>query len=368
MLPPDVTGVQLEAASRWQRFAWVVLTTALLGLGVHTLEGFLPALVWAGILAIAVWPLYQRACRQWPPGHHNILLPSLFTLTIALIFIMPLVLAGVQASREAATVFDWVDTARHIGIPPPDWLAHLPLGSAQATDWWNDNLADPDGAAELLKRLDRSALLVSGQHIGIVVIHRLVLFGFTLLTLFFLFRDGDVLTDQLRRASHRAFGPGGERVGRQLVDSVHGTVDGLVLVGLGEGLLLGIAYAATGVSHPTLFGALTAVAAMIPFGAPVLFGAAALMLFAQGAMAGAIVVVSLGVLVTFVADHFVRPVLIGGATRLPFVWVLFGILGGVETWGLLGLVLGPAIMAALILLWREWTLGAIMTAGPHDES
>jgi predicted PurR-regulated permease PerM len=51
----------------------------------------------------------------------------------------------------------------------------------------------------------------------------------------------------------------------------------------------------------------------------------------------------------------VRPVLIGGATRLPFLWVLFGLLGGVETWGLLGLFLGPAIMAALIFLWREWT-------------
>src|SRR5260370_35928499 len=58
-----------------------------------------------------------------------------------------------------------------------------------------------------------------------------------------------------------------------------------------------------------------------------------------------------------VAGHVLRPVLIGGATRLPFLWVLFGILGGVETWGLLGLFLGPAVMAALILLWRGLTHG-----------
>jgi len=62
--------------------------------------------------------------------------------------------------------------------------------------------------------------------------------------------------------------------------------------------------------------------------------------------------------VVFVADHFIRPVLIGGAIRLPFLWVLLGILGGLETFGILGLFLGPAIMAALISLWREWT-------GPH---
>ena len=71
-------------------------------------------------------------------------------------------------------------------------------------------------------------------------------------------------------------------------------------------------------------------------------------------MAG-IVVVAVGLAVTFTADHFVRPVLIGGATQLPFIWVLLGILGGVEVWGLIGLFVGPAIMAALILLWREYT-------------
>ena len=69
----------------------------------------------------------------------------------------------------------------------------------------------------------------------------------------------------------------------------------------------------------------------------------------------AIVLFAIGLAVTFSADHFIRPVLIGGATRLPFIWVLLGILGGLEVWGLLGLFLGPASMAALILLWREWT-------------
>jgi predicted PurR-regulated permease PerM len=132
-------------------------------------------------------------------------------------------------------------------------------------------------------------------------------------------------------------------------------VDGLVLVGLGEGFVLGIGYVVAGVPHPTLFGLFTAIAAMVPFGAPLVFGIAALVLLVQDLLAGAIAILVLGFIVTFVADHFVRPVLIGGATRLPFLWVLLGILGGVETWGLVGLFLGPAIMAALMLLWREWT-------------
>jgi len=100
---------------------------------------------------------------------------------------------------------------------------------------------------------------------------------------------------------------------------------------------------------------LTGILAVIPFGAPVVFGAAALYLAASGSAAAAVAVLGFGLAVVFVADHFVRPVLIGGAVRLPFLWVLLGILGGLETFGILGLFLGPAIMAALISLWREWT-------------
>ena len=181
-----------------------------------------------------------------------------------------------------------------------------------------------------------------------------MLAGFMLLALLFLLRDIRAVIEGLRIGSRRAFGAAGESVGRQLVDAVQGTVNGLVFVGLGEGVLLGIAYLVAGVPHPTLFGLLTALLAMVPFGAAVAFGAAALALLATGSTVAAIVIVVLGIAVTFVADHFVRPVLIEGATRLPFLWVLLGILGGVEAWGLIGLVMGPAIMAALMLLWREW--------------
>jgi predicted PurR-regulated permease PerM len=142
-----------------------------------------------------------------------------------------------------------------------------------------------------------------------------------------------------------------------MIASVHGTVDGLVLVGLAEGFLMGIAYVLAGVPHATLFGLFTAIAAMVPFGAPLVFGIAALILLTQGSVVWAIAIGVTGMVVTFAADHFVRPTLIGNATRLPFLWVLLGILGGVETWGLLGLFLGPAIMAALSLLWREWAGG-----------
>lgn len=344
-----------DGASRPQQAAKLALALLLTALGLWTLHRYLPALIWAAILAIAVWPLYQRASHRWPPGKHNILLPSMFTLCLGLVFIIPLILAAVQAGREVQGVYDSLAKARTEGMAPPAWLSHLPVGSQQATTWWDENLTNPESAKALLKRARESSFVSNSGELGANIAHRIVLFGFTLLTLFFLFKNGDRLGDQMLRASARAFGPAGERIGRQIIASVHGTVDGLVLVGLGEGFVLGIGYLVAGVPHPTLFGLFTAIAAMVPFGAPLVFGIAALILLVQGMVAWTIAILVLGLLVTFVADHFVRPVLIGGATRLPFLWVLLGILGGVETWGLLGLFLGPAIMAALMLLWREWT-------------
>jgi predicted PurR-regulated permease PerM len=344
-----------DGASRPQQAAKGALALLLLLAGLWTLHRYLAALTWAAILSIAVWPLFQRALRRWPPGKHNIVLPMVFTGAVALVFIVPTVIVAFQAAKELHSIYETLEQARTQGIATPDWLSHLPVGGQTAERLWQENLGNPGQASALLQQARGSAIGSNSREFGADLVHRVVLFGFTLLTLFFLFRDGDNLTTQMLRASSRAFGPAGERIGRQMIASVHGTVAGLVLVGLGEGVIMGIAYVAAGVPHPTLFGLFTAVAAMVPFGAPVAFVTAAVVLLAQGSMIGAAIIAALGMVVTFTADHFVRPVLIGGATRLPFLWVLLGILGGVETWGLVGLFLGPAIMAALILLWREWT-------------
>jgi len=346
----------------WQGAARAVLAAALVVLGLYILGSFLRALVWAAILVLATWPLYRHAERHLPRDRHNILLPGLFTLVIALLVIGPLATLIVQVGHEARGVAAWVADARAHGIPAPDALQRLPLGSAIET-WWKDNLADPESARALLGRVDRSVLVARGRSFGAQLLHRGVVFFFSLLALFFLYRDGPNLRDQLLTGSRRMFGPSGERIGRQMVASVHGTVDGLVLVGLGVGFVLGIAYALLGVPHPAILGVATAIGAMVPLGATIALAIATLLLLAAGSTVGAIALFAGGSIVIFAADHFIRPALIGGTTKLPFIWVLLGIFGGIETFGLLGLFLGPAVMAALILLWREW-VGDATTPDP----
>lgn len=350
----DDTGLD---PGRPQRLARLALVICLVGLGLWTVQSFVPALAWASILAIAVWPFYQRLRSRWPPGRHNILLPMLFTLAVAVLFGLPFVILAVQAGREAHDIIEWLKSASTSGIPVPDVVGHLPFGSDQVAAWWRGNLAGPLPTAEILKRVDRGSVIVLTRRFGFEVAHRFIIFFFMLMTFFFLMRDGESVVRDMLVASQKLFGARGERIMRQIVSSVHGTVDGLVLVGIGEGLIMGIAYHIAGVPHPTLLGGVTAIAAMIPFAVFIVFVLVALLLLAQGALVTAIVVGSLGTIIVLLADHLIRPALIGGATRLPFLWVLFGILGGVETWGVVGLFIGPALMAALILLWREFTEG-----------
>jgi predicted PurR-regulated permease PerM len=108
-----------------------------------------------------------------------------------------------------------------------------------------------------------------------------------------------------------------------------------------------------GVSHPVLFGVATGLLASVPFGASLVFVIACFSLIAQSRMTAAILLFVFASAVVFVADHFVRPGLIGASTRLPFLWVLLGIFGGLETFGLIGLFVGPAIMAAVLAIWRD---------------
>ena len=353
--PESVREAEAAPPIAAQRASRVLLASALALLGAWILHRFLPALAWATIIAIALWPLYRRFERAFPPRGHRILQPFIATLVVGLVLIVPLAYAAMHVAHDAGSLVHYVGELRHTGLPAPPWLPRLPAVGAPVAQWWQANLSDPQTMKELLGRLFTNIPAQSARAIGVEVIHRLVIFGFTLLTLFFLFRDGDALCRELVLLSRRVLGPSGERVAGHMIAAVHGTVTGLVLVGLAEGVLIGVAYAVAGLPHVVPLAALTGVVAVLPFGAPVAFCLAGLYLLSLGNTGGAVGVVAWGFTVVFVADHFVRPVLIGGAARLPFLWVLLGILGGLETFGLLGIFLGPVVMAALISLWRDWT-------------
>jgi len=347
--------------ARAHRIAKASLGVLLALFGIWISTSFIPALIWAAVIAIAIDPLYARAELRWPGGRRA-WLPTIATVLIALLVLAPLTVAVVEAAKEARTVIKWLTDARANGLAQPEWVQHMPF-AGEISNWWQNNLATPEGTALQLDRVQGTLLGGNSAIVGRNLIRRSVVFAFTLIALFFLLRERDSFIEHLRAGGRRLLGSCSDRIGAQLIRSVRGTIDGLVLVGIGEGAVMAVVYLVSGVPHPILLGLLTAVAAMIPFGAAVMFGIAALMLIGQGAVGWAVAVFVIGMVVVGIADHFVRPVLIGGSTRLPFLWVLIGILGGVESLGLLGLFVGPATMATLFMLWRDYINGTDFSDG-----
>jgi len=331
-----------------QRFGRMILATGLALLATWMLWSFLPAIAWAGVLAIATWPLYsigqRHLGRTWTAA-------TLLT-AITLVLLVPMLLIGMQMAREAGAIIQWAQSIAVSSPTPPAWLSNLPLVGTRLASWWRSFMAGSPNTADLAARLDLPAIVEWARTLGGEVAWRLTTLALALLILFFIYRDGEEFIEQVTTISDRLFGRAGGRLGASMITTVRETVNGQLFVGLGEGFVLGIAYAVCGLPHPLLLGALTVVLAIIPFGAPVLVAAASLVLVVQSDTIQAFGLLVFGSFV-FLAEYFVRPLLIGSSARLSFIWVLLGIFGGLSAFGIIGLFLGPAILAALIALWRE---------------
>jgi predicted PurR-regulated permease PerM len=341
-------------ASAGQKTARYILIGLLVLLGGWMLRRFLPALCWAVILAVATAPLYDRWLARFPGKHRHIWASLSFTFFLGVILVLPIVYGGFIAVREAVSlIHTFADSLKNGGPEVPGWVQQVPWIGQWLNDQLNERLGDAAATAHVVSQA-RPTVFELTRALGLQVFRRAVTLVFTLLTLYFVYLNRDALTAEVPRVSNRMFGPTVESLLLRAVDAVRATVDGIVLVAIAEGAIMAGVYAIAGTPHPILFGALTGIFAMIPFAAPVAFGAIALLMITQGAVGAGVGIAIVGSILLFVSDHFVRPVIIGGGARLPFLWVLLGILGGIESFGLLGIFIGPALMAALVSLWRSW--------------
>lgn len=345
-----------ETASVAQKIARYVLIGALISVGAWMLRHFIPALCWAVVLGIATSKLYDKWLAQFRGRRRHEWAALTFTCLVGLVLIVPLAYGAFLAVREALSLLhSWAEAGRNGPPELPQWLMQLPWVGEWVRQGWTDLFARLGGEHRTgVPQASHAAMFQWTRVVGAQVLHRVVTLVFTLLTLFFVYLNRDQLRSEVPRVSASLFGPSVERLLTRAVAAIRAAVDGIVLVAVAEGAIMAGVYAIAGASHPMLLGALTGIFAMIPFAAPVVFGAVALLLASKGAIGAGIAVAIAGSVVLFIADHFVRPLIIGEGAKLPFLWVLLGILGGIESFGLVGIFVGPALMAALVSLWRGW--------------
>jgi predicted PurR-regulated permease PerM len=324
---------------------------ALAALCIWMVWSFIPALTWATVIAIATWPLRDRLVRV---GVKPVTAAILLTFVWAILLVVPLILFGTALAQEAGTLRDLIEQARRGELEAPDWLAQFPFVGAYIAAWWHAHLAAPAAAGgSILDQSQIAGALDFGRNVGRFIVRRLAILGFTLLTLLFLYKDGARIAHQVEHIGVRLLGLPAQRCGRYSLTAVRATVNGLVFIGLMEGLLLGVGYAICGVPHPVAFLLATAILGIVPFGAPAARVVASLTLIATARAIIGLVLLGVGLVVIFLIDHTARPKLIGGSIKLPFLWALLGVFGGVEAFGIVGLFLGPAILAVATAIWRE---------------
>lgn len=328
------------------------LTFLILLLTAWVARGFLLPLAWAAVLAIAEWPLYRRAIARYPA--RGGLLSAGFSLATALLVILPISLVAVTVAQESQAAIEWVTQVQHTGLAEPSWLGGLPLVGGRADQFWREHVGSPQAASGLLGGLSAASLFSWTRSIGGQFAHATLLFLITLVALSALLVRGQSLSDQASEVSHRMLGRFGADFQERLVTAMRATLNGTVLVSVGEGALIGVGYAVAGVPRPILFAILTIAFAMVPFGAWAAFGVATLILLVQGHILAAVLLFGFSVVVMTIGDNVIQPRVIGGAVELPFLLAIVGTFGGLESFGLVGLFIGPVVMVAMLLIWRQW--------------
>src|SRR5262245_33933031 len=221
-----------QQSSSLQSFGRIILVAILVLSAVWILRRFLPALAWAGVLAVATWPVRQWLVRK---GMMPSITAILLTLVVGILIIGPLIILAVQMAREAGGVIQIVRELSEAGLGTPEWVPQIPFVGIYVASWWQDHLADPDAAKELLGRAESLDILHWTRSLGSEAVSRLVTLAFTLLTLLFAYRDGPTIVEQSRIVADRLFGRSAERLGEEAIVAIRATVNGLVLVGLAEG-------------------------------------------------------------------------------------------------------------------------------------
>ncbi len=344
-MPIDIDS---PLARRIAAFAFLIL---IFGATLVVLSPFLAALAWAGILAYATWPLHQRLDRRLPGREYLVAL--LMTLGVAATLLLPLVWVMFTVVGDVAAASEFLKRLAAEGLPPlpagvqswpgGEWIAAQYAGMQGDPAWIRAQLA-------ALGFTDPGTLKTLAGGVG----RNVAKFGIAVLALFFLYRHGDDVLSQFRGVATRWLGESARGYILAVGVTVRAVVFGIVLTALAQGALAGLGYWVAGIAAPALWGAITALTSLIPFVGPVVWIGLSLSLLAHGETQAALGLFLWGALVVSWVDNLIRPIVISGPTQVPFLLVLLGVLGGINAFGLIGLFLGPVLLAISIGIWREW--------------
>jgi predicted PurR-regulated permease PerM len=340
----------------------VLALAALLAAALWVLRPFVGPAIWAAMVVVATWPLMLRL-QGWLRGSRA-LATTVMTLALLLLFVVPLVVAIATIAGNADRIVGWAKlvTGFRFAEPPP-WLAGLPLVGGWLVELWQQLAAA--GVDGLLERLQPYAgqltrwFVAEVGGLGFLIVQFLLTVGIAAV----MYHDGETWAENALRVGERL---GGER-GRHVVELAGGAIRGVALgVGVTAIVQAGLGGLALGIAGVPFAGLLTAVMLMLCLAQvgplPVLLAAVG-WLFWQGSTGWAIALLVASVVVGTI-DNVIRPLLIKLGADLPMLLILAGVIGGLLAFGLVGIFVGPVVLAVGWTLLSAWIGGDEVLAAP----
>ncbi|PZN33966.1 MAG: AI-2E family transporter [Proteobacteria bacterium] len=353
----------LPTAPWFRRVLVAGLLLGLLLLTFSVLQPFIVPLIWGGILAYVCWPLHQRMVRGCGGRAGIAALATTLLATIAIVgpLLWLILMVRVEALNAYQTVLAFLKSDPELA---PE-LRELPGVGPWLEATIQELANDPGALNQQIRQLAEESSDELRRVIGGVGRNVVKLF-MAVFSMFFLLRDGPRVLKQASAILEGIIGPQVRDYIDAAAKTTQAVVYALILGAIAQGAVAGIGYWLFGVQAPVLLGALTAAIALIPFGAPVVWLSLAVWMMLTGELWAGVGLFAWGVLLVSWVDNLVRPLVISGATRMPFLLVVFGVLGGVLAFGLVGLFVGPVLLAVSLAIWREWLQHHQVTAeGPQ---
>jgi predicted PurR-regulated permease PerM len=250
----------------------------------------------------------------------------------------------------------------------PNAIKNLPF----VGDWLQQQLAGFTGSQDIASAIKPWLAAHANDLTSLAggVGKNLIKMLFVVIILFFFYRDGARMVHEIRHVLAKYIGPQAHDYLHAAGTTTRAVVYGVLLTALIQGAVAGLGYWVAGLSSPVIFGVVTAMCALIPFCTPLAWGSAGLWLFMQGNTAEAIGIWIWGAAVVSQLDNVLRPIFISSVSAIPFLLILFGVLGGLLAFGLVGLFIGPIVLTVAWAVWREWTahLDENIQEGPQENS
>jgi predicted PurR-regulated permease PerM len=341
-LPWDITRILFA----------VVAIGGLIAASFWVLKPFLPAVIWAVMIVVATWPEMRRVERRL--GGRRSFAVAVMTAAMVAIILGPIALAVTALIDRADEIAGWTKSLTHLSVPQaPSWVRDVPLVGARITTWWNGIASTPP--QELAANITPHLAVIGGWLLGQAGSF-VALFVQLLLTLAIsavLYAKGEAAAEWVLVFARRLAGVDGERAARLSGQAIRAIALGIVVTALVQSLVGGLGLVVAGVPHAVVLTAVMFLLGIAQIGAmPVMVGAVIWLFWQDQTLWGTVMVV--WSVITGTLDNFIRPILIKKGADLPLLLVFAGVLGGLLAFGIIGLFVGPVVLAVSYTLLMAW--------------